>query len=215
MPTDTLPPGLDRLIAICQRNHLPMKLPPPLPSAPKQGDTLFGEPLDPQLADVYQRLGEAEFGPLSLCRPGSEWTDLVPWNGRLREEGAIHFNASLVFGWEMGFSLYYGTVPRLADVQELQPVVHIDGYEAQYAIPIASSVDRFFDAYSRYLERMVADPEYIHHGVSALHFPWDMSQLIARDEPLMAQVHAGSFDFLTNNQKAAVEWLQKLRASHP
>ncbi|MBN1203942.1 MAG: hypothetical protein JXB05_03325 [Myxococcaceae bacterium] len=51
----------------------------------------------------------------------------------------MHFNASLIFSWEMGFSLYYGTVPRLADAQGLQPVVHVDGDEAQYAVPVASS----------------------------------------------------------------------------
>ncbi len=127
----------------------------------------------------------------------------------------MHFSASLIFSFEMGFSLYYGTVPRLADPQGLQPVVHVDGYEAQYAVPVASSVDCFFEAYSHYLELMVADPEYTHHGVSMLHFPWDLSPLISRDERLMAQVHAGSFDFLTNNQRAAVEWLQKFRAAHP
>ena len=137
--------------------------------------------------------------------------DLVPWNGRLREDGAVQFTASLIFSWEKGFSLYYGTVPRLADAQGIQPVVHIDDYEAPYAVPIASSVDRFFDLYCRYLERVAADPEYIHHGVSVLHFPWALVDLIARDEPLMARIRAGSFDFLTNNQRAAIDWIQKLR----
>lgn len=215
MPTDAPLPGLDRLISICQRHSLPMKLPAPMSAAPKQGDMLFGEAVDPQLAAVYQRLGEAEFGPLSLCRPGPEWMDLVPWNTRLREDGAVHFNASLIFAWEMGFSLFYGTVPRLAGSQGFQPVVHIDGDEAQCAVPVASSVDRFFDVYSRFLERMVVDPEYIHHGVSILHFPWAVPQLIAQDAPLMAQVRAGRFDFLANNEQVALEWLRKLQEAQP
>jgi hypothetical protein len=212
MPPALPLPGLDRLIAVCQHHSLPVKLSPPLPSAPKQGDLLFGEPCDPQLAAVYQRLGEAELGPLSLYRPGSEWMDLVPWNGRLREDGAVHFTSSLIFGQETGFSWYYGTVPRLAGTQGLQPVIHVDGYEAQYGVPVASSVDRFFDVYSRFLELMIKDPEYIHHGIAAISFPWAMPRFIAQDAPLMELVRTGRFDFLSNNYRDALEWLDELRS---
>lgn len=214
MPTKTNMPGLDRLISVCKQHSVPLELSPPQATAPKQGELVLGAPFDPQLAAVYQLLGAAEFGPLALYGPGSEQQSLIPRNEWLREYDMVHIRSSLIFGWEKGFALYYGTVPALADAQGVQPVVHIDNYEA-YAVPVASSIDRFFDAYSHYLELMVVDPEYIHHGVTIINFPWAMTHLIARDEPLMEQIRAGRFDFLTNDERDALDWLQELRNAKP
>ncbi|MDY7229410.1 hypothetical protein [Hyalangium rubrum] len=123
----------------------------------------------------------------------------------------ICFHASVVFGKETGFSLYLGTVPKLADSRGIQPVIYISAHDAViHAVPIASSVDRFFDLYSRYLERMVVDPEYVETRVSLVTFPWDMQDLITHDEPLIAQVRAGCFDFLTNDEEGARRWLREL-----
>ncbi len=94
------------------------------------------------------------------------------------------------------------------------PSSHISAHGVpQFASPVASSVDRFLDVYSRYLERMVADFEYIETGVSLVTFPWDMADLISRDEPLIAQVRAGHFDFLTNEKADARTWLRELLGS--
>lgn len=206
--------GFDRLVAVCRQHSLPLKLSPPLSSAPKQGELVLGDPFDPQLAEVLGRVGGAKIGPLWLYSPGSEWNDIIPWNEQLREHDAVHYRSSLIFSEETGFPLYYATVAKLADTQGLQPVVHVNGYEA-YAIPVASSVDRFFDAYSRYLELMVVDAEYIHHGIASIHFPSAVTQLIAQDEPLMELVRAGRFDALTNSFRDAVQWIQKLRDAEP
>jgi hypothetical protein len=46
-----------------------------------------------------------------------------------------------------------------------------------------------------------------------INFPWGMTQLIARDEPLMEQVLAGRFDFLANDYRGALEWLEELRTA--
>jgi hypothetical protein len=211
MPTLPQMPGLDRLIAVCQRHSLPLRLDSALPFTPASGESSLGEPLDPQLAATYQRLGGAEFGPLTLFRPGPDWLDLMPWNERLRRHGAVHFRASLIFCEETGFPLYYGTVPRLADAQGVQPVIHVDGSEAQYGIPVASSVDRFFDTYSRHLELMIVDPEYVHHGIARAQFPWSVQEIIAEDTPLLEQVRAGRFDFLSNGHQDALEWFHRLR----
>jgi hypothetical protein len=78
---------------------------------------------------------------------------------------------------------------------------------------IASSVDRFFDLYSRYLELMVEDPDYLERGVPHIQFPWHVRQLVIQDAPLMDQVQAGRFDFLASGYRGALEWLQQLRAS--
>jgi len=210
MPT-TAPPGLERLITICRQHSLPLELSPPRVSAPQAGQLVLGEPFDPHLAAVYQHLGAATLGPLTLYGPGQDENDLIPKNEWVREEKEIYFHAPLIFGKETGFSLYYGTVPRLADSSGLQPVVYISAHGVpQFASPIASSVDRFFDVYSRYLERMVADFEYIETGVSLITFPWDMADLISRDGSLIAQVRAGRFDFLTNEKADARKWLNEL-----
>ena len=218
MPLGPPLPGLDRLIAVCQRCSLPTKLSPPLLSPLQQGEPIFGEPLDPQLAALYQRLGAAEFSRpaelsgLALYGPGSDEEGLIQRNTWLRERGELQYLSSLVFGWEMGFAFYYGAVPRLAGPQGLQPVVHISAMEALYAVPVASSVDRFFDLYASYLELAAAPRDFEEIGV---HFPWDVQHLIAQDAPLMEQVRAGRFDFLAGSSKDAREWLQELRTASP
>ena len=213
MPTFSHLPGLDRLISVCQQHSLALKLSPPLASVPKDGELVLGEPFEPQLAAVYQRMGSAELGSLTLYGPHSGEQGLIPRNEQLRQYDFVHTRSSLVFGKETGFAYYHGTVPRLADSQGLQPVVFISNYEEKYAVPVAASVDRFFYLYSCYLELLVADPGYGQSGASLPGFPWDMAPLIKRDEPLMEQVLAGRFDFLADNYWGALEWLQQLRAA--
>lgn len=205
--------GLDRLISVCQQHALPLKLASPMASAPKQGEDTFGEPFDPQLAIVYQFLGGAELGPISIYRPDSEWNGLIPWNAELREYNSILFQASHVFARETGFALYFATVPRLAEAQGPQPVIYIQAMEFPSAVPVASSVDHFFDTYSRYLELMVTDPEYIDSRNPTVVFPWSVKELIAHDERLMAQVRAGRFDFLTHEDENAHRWVQQLASA--
>jgi hypothetical protein len=214
MPTETKLPGLNRLIAVCQRHSIPLKLSPPHALPFKQRELVLGVPLDPQLAAVYQCLGAAQFGELALYSPTSEEGGLIATNEGLRKYDSPEIQSALIFGYEPGFALYYGTVPQLAASQEVQPVVHINGYEA-YAVPVASSVDRFFDVYSRYLELVTMDPQYLRDRVTSVNFPWAMTALIGQDEPLMELVHAGRFDFLTNNFRDAVQWIQELRDAKP
>lgn len=208
-------PGFDRLIAICKQHSLPLHLPPPVMTAPKPGDSILGAPVDPQLAAVYERMGGGDLGHLSLYPPGSDWNHLIPWNARLREFDIVQFRSSLIFCEKTGFALYFATVPQLADAQGIQPVIYIQAMEAPSAAPVASSVDRFFDIYSRYLELMVVDPEYLSSGVPDVSFPWDVEQLIARDEPLMRLAQAGRFDFLTQDDEEIHQWVQQLCTMRP
>ena len=213
MPASSNLPGLDRLIAVCQQHSLPLELSPPLASAPKPGELVFGEPFDPQLAAIYQRLGSAELGPMTLFGPDSGERGLIPDNEELRKYDWEPARSMLVFAQKTGFAYYFGTVPRLASGQGLQPVVYIDCHETIYVFPFASSVDRFFHLYSRYLELLVADPGYGQSGAILPGFPWAMTHLITRDEPLMEQVLAGRFDFLADDYRGALEWLQQLRTT--
>lgn len=215
MPASAHLPGLDRLITVCRQHSLPLELSPPLASAPQPGELVFGEPFDPQLAATYQRTGAAEFGSLTLLGAHAGARGLVSDNEELRKYDWEPARSMLVFGKKTGFSYYCGTVPRLASAQGLQPVVYIDCHETIYAAPIASSVDRFFNLYSRYLELLVEDPGYGQSGAMLITFPWGMAQLIAQDEPLMEQVLAGRFDFLADKHRDALEWLQQLRTARP
>lgn len=212
MPAISNLPGLDRLIAVCQQHSLPLELSPPLASAPKPGELVFGEPFDPQLAAAYQRLGAAELGLLTLFSPDSGERGLIPDNEELRKYDWEPARSMLTFGKKTGFAYYLGTVPRLASGQGLQPVVYIDRHEGIDVFPVASSVDWFFYLYSRYLEILVADPCYNQPYAMLPGFPWDMTQLITRDEPLMEQVLAGRFDFLADGRDG-VGWLQELRTT--
>jgi hypothetical protein len=213
MPVSSNLPGLDRLIAVCQQHSLPLELSPPQASVPQPGGLVFGEPLDPHLAEAYQGLGSAEFGPLTLFGPHSGERGLFGDNEELRKYDWEPARSMLIFGKETGFAYYHGTVPRLANRQGLQPVVHIDCHEAIYVFPIASSVDRFFYLYSRYLELLVADPGYGQPFAKVINFPWGMTPHIAQDEPLMEQVLAGRFDFLVERRRDALEWLHELRTA--
>ena len=214
MHTEANIPGLDRLISVCQRHALPLKLSPPYSLPPTRGESVLGAPVDPQLAAVYRRLGASEFGELALYGPTPGEDGLIATNEWLRKADAPEIQSSLIFGCETGFALYYGTVPHLADPQGLQPVVHVNAYEF-YAIPVASNVDRFFEAYSRYLELMVVDVEYIHHGIASIHFPSAVIPFIAQDKPLMDSIRAGRFDFMTNNFRDGIQWLQELKDIAP
>jgi hypothetical protein len=160
-------------------------------------------------------MGGAEMGPLSLYRPDSDRNGLIPWNAQLRTEGCIHFCASHVFAKETGFAFYFATVPQLADSRGLQPVVYIEAMEMPYSVPVASSVDRFFETYSHYLELMVVDPEYIQSRVPEAVFPWGASQLIARDTLLLEMIRAGQFSFLTEDDDETNDWLARLCAMPP
>jgi hypothetical protein len=215
MNPETELPGFDRLRAVCQRRSLSLELSPPSASAPRHTDTLFGEPLDPQLAALYKRLGGATLGPLVLYETGDGFEDLVPWNQRLRGYDPAHYSSCLLFGQESGFAFYYGTVPKLADAQGRQPVVYLEAMDVQFAIPVASCVDRFFNLYASYLEFAAKPPDFAETGIASVHFPWDVQHLIVQDAPLIEQVRAGRFDFLSNNYRDALQWLQALRGLPP
>ncbi|PTL81688.1 hypothetical protein [Vitiosangium sp. GDMCC 1.1324] len=153
-----------------------------------------------------------------------------------RQEWSAPFKDLLVFAKEQALAYYYATVPKLADEQGIQPVVNVDTYEDLYALPIASSVDRFFDTYSRSLERQVElireeaefnarleaefgppAPGSLRELLSAqtprITFPWEVPDLIARDEPLVKLLRAGRFDFLMEGNKDAQEWVGKVLAA--
>jgi hypothetical protein len=192
-------PGLERLLDVCQRLNLGVETSPPAREPLTAGHLLEGVPFDPVLASVYTRLGQAVFAAKVKCWALAQFDDndhsLQEDNKWWRENWWKELGEPvIVFG---GSTFTYATVPGLADESGRQPVVHLDTYEYDPKVmPVASNVDRFFDSYSRFLEKQVADPYYKESGEADLTFPWDATEILARDERLVELMRAGRFDAL-------------------
>ncbi len=146
-----------------------------------------------------------------MFRPDREGDGLFKNNARFKRDNEEPFHSILLFAREDGFSYFYATVPGLADAQGIQPIVHTSYYPGEYgAVPIASSLDRFFDAYSRYLELMVVDAGYVDTGVSEISFPWSVPKLIAEDTALMKLIREGRFSHLICDDDEVQDWITKL-----
>lgn len=204
-------PGFEHLLEACRSRARPLKLEPPVPSERPAEPSVVGLPMDPQLAEVHARVGYLWVrDELSMFPEWHEWRpDLHRVNVHWRKEWAEPFGSLLVFARDDRLAYCYATVPSLADARGLQPVVWVDVYEALYAIPVASSVDRFFDTYARYLEAapVIEEGE---EGPPLRAFPWSASQFIARDRELVERIRAGHFDSLLRANAPAREWVERL-----
>ncbi|WP_309890581.1 hypothetical protein [Archangium sp.] len=210
-------PGLERLMEVCQRLSLRLETLPPAREPVKAGCLLEGLPFDPVLASVYARLGRARFATeLVAAGWGLEHSDdqvheLKEENKRWRERWWEELGEPMIV---FGGDLYiYATVPRLADDRGRQPVVRVDTYEEPYVLPVASNVDRFFDSYSRYVEALVASPEYRTERESSFLFPWHVTDILARDERLVELMRSRRFDELMKNMKTVEDvrhWFEKV-----
>jgi hypothetical protein len=212
-------PGLERLIAVCQRLKLELKTSPPARKPLKAGSLLEGLPFDPILASVYARLGHAMFATeflgagWRLKRSDDQVHKLEEENKRWRERQWEGLGEPVIV---FGGNIYtYATVPSLADARGCQPVVEVDTYEGEpLVMPVASNVDRFFDSYSRFLEVVVADPRYLETGETELLFPLNATEILARDERLVELMRAGRFDALMKNgDDSTRRWAAKVMGS--
>jgi hypothetical protein len=200
---------------VCQRLKLGLETSPPAREPLKAGSLLEGVPFDPVLANVYARLGHAAFatrvGGWGLTRFDDQIHRLEENNRWWRENHWKQLGEPvMVFG---GHVYAYATVPGLADEWGRQPVVEVNTYEFDelYVMPVASNVDRFFDSYSRYLEALVADSHYQETGEKALMFPWDATDILARDERLVEWMRAGRFDALMKKRDEVTRrWAAKV-----
>jgi hypothetical protein len=232
--------GLERLVGVCQRNGIPVEVERPSLHPPRAGDLVGGLPFDPLLAEVYARSRRMAFGGESggfyLYRADSV-NELVDENEQVREGWPEELRASLgVFAGEPALLYCFATVAGLAGEEGAQPVVKVDPYGEVVAIPIASSVDRFFDTYSHFLERQVelireeagfrarleaefGPPapgslrELQSERTARINFPWEVPDLIARDEPLVGLLRAGRFDFLMGGCQDIHKWVGKVLAA--
>jgi hypothetical protein len=194
-------PGLDRLLEVTRKHSFSMEVLPPRGAPHRAGELLAGMPVDPLLAAVCERLGGLVLGSdIHVLMRCDDKVDRIlvenkEWQGYFPSDSwPDHFQALMIFGGEMLYR--YATVPALASLEGHQPVVFLDPYEAIYALPVASDIDRFFETCSRYVEIMVEDPEYQASGSSYIGFPWRTPELIAQDRPLVEMIKEGRFERL-------------------
>jgi hypothetical protein len=212
-------PGLERLLEMCQRLELELITTPPAPTHPMAGACVGGYPLDPILAAFYARFGKAIFAPdvggIGLLQLDDTVDELETQNQQWRSDWQAQLPVPLfVFGGEPGSAYSLVTVPGLADAGGRQPVLLVDLHEEPHALPIASNVDRLFHSYSCFLEALVTHPDYADYPASALVFPWDVTDVLARDERLVELMRAGHFDSLMHLRDPSVrEWVARVTAS--
>lgn len=200
-PVDSLL-GFERMLEVGRKYGMALYQESPASLAPVAGEPVAGLPCDPHLSAVLTRVNTLGLPEGFFLLPGKaeDGFDLRGVNEEWRREWPEPFKSLLVFAKEQALAYYLATVPRLADEQGIQPVVWVDTYEDLYALPIASSVDRFFDTYSHSLERQV----------ERLNFPWEVPDLIARDTSLVKLLRSGRFDFLIETCQEAREWAGKV-----
>jgi hypothetical protein len=220
MKTDISLPGLERLMEADRKYGLRGRLRSPVPHPPGSGEPFLGRPFDPMLAAFYRRLGGLSFYLNLFIEPGNEHGILVE-NESVLPQWPEPFRSLLIFGSEEALAYRYATVPSMADEQGFQPVVLVDPYEDIHAVPIASNVDRFFDAYARYLELIHETPEFRDDRDARPPFPRGVPELIAADRTLVGMLVDGRFDFLmfqpaVQNRETHEElrqWIAELRAA--
>ncbi|HEX5746857.1 MAG TPA: hypothetical protein VFZ09_11490 [Archangium sp.] len=214
-------PGLERLLAACEKYPVQAKTRKPWGGAPIAGSFLLGRSFDPMLAAFYSRLGGLLLDSgLYVNACDEQVNGILMANERVQRQWPEPFRSLLVFGGQEALAYTYATIPSLADAQGLQPVVEIDSYEDIYAVPIASNVDRFFDAYARYLELIYETPEFRDCPDARPLFPNEVPEIIATDRTLMNMLVEGRFDFLmfregvdAQRRHAEIrEWIAQLRA---
>jgi hypothetical protein len=231
--------GLERMLQVCQEYGLALRQGPPGSNVPRAGEPVAGVPCDALLSAVHARVGTFGLSDGFFLLRSEAGDGLAGVNEEWRQERPEPFRDLLVFAKEQALDYYFATVPALAEERGLQPVVWIDAYDELYALPIASSIDRFFDTYSRSLERQMAlireeaeanarleaelgPPEpgslraLAQENTPHINFPWEVPDVIARDEPLVKLLQAGRFDFLMESCPDALAWVAKvLDASTP
>ncbi|WP_158501497.1 hypothetical protein [Vitiosangium sp. GDMCC 1.1324] len=195
-----------------------LKTSPPAREPLKAGSLLEGVPFDPVLASVYARLGHAVFATkvigLVLTQSNDEAHGVEEKARWWREEWWKDLGEPvIVFAGDV---YAYAAVPGLADAHGRQPVVMVDTYElAPKVMPIASNVDRFFDTWARYLEAKVSHSPHKEVGGIDIRFPWDATEILARDERLVELMRAGRFDSLMKNvDNETRRWAAKVMGTH-
>ncbi len=214
-------PGLERLLVACGKYPVRAEIREPWSGAPVAGELVLGRPFDPMLAAFYSRLGGLHLYLELFMEPCVEQVNGILLENEDASDWPEPFRSLLVFGRQEALAYRYATVPSLADAQGFQPVVEVDPYEDVYALPVASNVDRFFDAYARYLELIYETPEFRDDPDARPAFPNRVPEIIAEDRTLVGMLVEGRFDSLMFQPELQTQethaylrsWVEKLQAA--
>ncbi|WP_157774688.1 hypothetical protein [Melittangium boletus] len=175
------------------------------------------------LAAFYSRLGGLRLHlDLYINACDAQLNGILKANEEVQPYWPEPFRSFLVFGGQEALAYRYATVPGLADARGFQPVVEVDPYEDIYALPIASNVDRFLDAYARYLTLIHETPGFRDDPDARPSFPRGVPELIAEDRKLVGMLVDGRFDSIMflpggiqtqETREYLREWVAKLRAA--
>ncbi|MGE6760409.1 hypothetical protein ACQKGO_20500 [Corallococcus interemptor] len=201
--------GLERLMARCREQGLPLRL-GTSSTEDSTGRELFpGQPLDPLLAAVLRRVGDARMAELVLhALEGAH--GMVAINKMLRERAEAPFPSCLVFGQVASLAYRFALVPGLADSRGLQPVVFIDDHIEKEVLPVASNLDRFFDAYARSIESVAQGNTQSPDAWDDMDFPRFEPERIAQDTALVEMLRAGRFDGLVTRDEESQRWMRRV-----
>ncbi|MCY1032889.1 hypothetical protein OV207_15570 [Corallococcus sp. BB11-1] len=201
-------------MALCREYGLPLREGLPVVEDWTSRELFPGQPVDPLLAAVLKRVGDARLAEVALHGFEGEY-GLVATNGMLRERGDAPFPSCLVFGRVPSLAYRFALVPGLADARGLQPVVFIDDHLDKEVLPVASNLDRFFEAYARSIEHFAGGRRLGPDPWNDLDFPRFAPERVAEDRPLVDLMRAGRFDGLVTQDEESQRWMRQVLAAGP
>lgn len=192
--------ALARLVARARARGCGVQLAPAAENVP---EVVAGAPLDPDLRELLRRHDGVRIhgDAFALFVYGFGGVETIAWSTAglrsLASEVRYPFDELVSFA-QVGYQAsYLCCVPALAAADGHQPVLYVDTHEEPWAMPVASSVERAFDALARNLE----------HGDRV--FPREALASLRADAELVALARSGAFDAWVAAERA---WLDALVA---
>ena len=203
-------PGLEHLISVCRSQSLRLRLEPPLDQALLPRGTLLGQAFDPILTATLSKFNGGWFHDWRVFSANH----LEPLNEESRMNAEERLRQVVFYAGFDGLAYYLATVPSLADSNGIQPVMYLNMQEGVEMLPIASSVDKAFDLYARYLTALLdrygsleAVDEAAEEGDLDFFFPRNLPHLVARDSKLVQMLERKQFDSFTAWDRSSTDWI--------
>jgi hypothetical protein len=207
-------PGFDYLCTQCRRLGLTVEL-IPQNGRPPVTEGVLGSTLDPYLKELLSRYNGGRIWNLYLYGGDSSPNELIRINRDLRliRDDLPELTELMVFGQTGNQATQLAVVPSLTDAG-YQPVVFLDLNEEIVLVPVASNVDRSFELLASYLDLLDLRTGNIQEGEMDLIFPWDVTDLIARDKDLNELIKQRAFDKYVRGGSDSNNFLNRITGGH-
>ncbi|HEV8430458.1 MAG TPA: hypothetical protein VGQ41_21320 [Pyrinomonadaceae bacterium] len=208
-------PGFDHLCAQCRRFGLTVDLIPQTGYAPATEATL-GSTLDPYLKELLSRWNGGRLWKLYLYGGDGSPNELIGINRDLRlvSDDLPELAELVLFGQIGNQATHLAVVPSVAGADGYQSVVLLDLNEEIVLVPVASNVDRSFELLGSYLDLLDLRTGNIQEGEMDLIFPWDVTDLIARDKDLIELIKQRAFDKYVRGGSDSNNFLNRITGGH-